>query len=75
MGGEHQHKLENYPQNLYKKVTLLSYFKEYMNEHLLKAGLCDKEPKPSKIPSLQTYFRTKSAIILHFTDGLLQVIY
>ena len=31
--------LSSYPEeNLYKKVTLLKYFRSYMSEHLLKAG-------------------------------------
>ncbi|KAK7081261.1 Serine/threonine-protein kinase plk1 [Halocaridina rubra] len=47
-----------------------------MNEHLLKAASTmqpregdDKTP----IPSLRTYFRTRSAIILHLTNGTLQI--
>lgn len=30
--------LSSYPDSLYKKVTLLKYFRSYMSEHLLKAG-------------------------------------
>ncbi len=30
--------LSSYPESLYKKVTLLKYFQNYMSEHLLKAG-------------------------------------
>lgn len=28
--------MESYPQTLAKKITLLNYFRNYMNEHLLK---------------------------------------
>ena len=30
--------LSSYPDSMYKKVTLLKYFRSYMTEHLLKAG-------------------------------------
>ena len=30
--------LSSFPDSLYKKVTLLKYFRSYMTEHLLKAG-------------------------------------
>ena len=35
---EHYHSLKTYPATLSKKVTLLRYFRKYMNEHLLKAA-------------------------------------
>ena len=28
--------LSSYPESMYKKVTLLKYFRDYMSEHLLK---------------------------------------
>ena len=38
LGGEHYYNLTEYPEAIEKKVKLLNYFKNYMNEHLLKAG-------------------------------------
>ncbi|KAK3866840.1 hypothetical protein Pcinc_027645 [Petrolisthes cinctipes] len=73
---EHYHQLKNYPAPLNKKVTLLRYFRNYMNEHLLKAAasMCPREgDELARIPSLRTYFRTRSAIILHLTNGTLQI--
>lgn len=35
---EHYYSLEAHPAELTKKVTLLKYFRSYMNEHLIKAG-------------------------------------
>ena len=51
------------------------YFRNYMNEHLLKAGaqMVNEGNELARIPSLKTYFRTKSAIVLHLTNGTLQV--
>lgn len=37
-GTEHLHTMKNHPDWLYKKVTLLDYFKSYMTEHLLKVS-------------------------------------
>ncbi|CAL4135358.1 unnamed protein product, partial [Meganyctiphanes norvegica] len=76
-GEEHQHILKDCPNNLSKKVTLLRYFRNYMNEHLLKAAASTMVPRENgftfQTPSLRTYFRTRSAIILHLTDGTFQV--
>ena len=36
-GKEEFYGLSAYPDILYKKVTLLKYFRSYMSEHLLKA--------------------------------------
>jgi len=75
-GTEHYHQLKEYPATLNKKVTLLRYFRNYMNEHLLKAAasMCPRDgDELARIPSLRTYFRTRSAIILHLTNGTLQI--
>ena len=37
-GSESYHTLRNFPDHLTKKVTLLKYFRNYMVEHLLRAG-------------------------------------
>lgn len=68
--------LEEYPQQLAKKVTLLKYFRNYMSEHLLKAGasMAPKEgDQYARLPFLRTWFRTRSAIVLHLSNGTLQI--
>lgn len=35
---EHYYSMEQFPSELNKKITLLKYFRSYMNEHLIKAG-------------------------------------
>ncbi|XP_072162806.1 serine/threonine-protein kinase PLK1-like [Diadema setosum] len=75
-GNEKYCRLEAYTPGLHKKVTLLRYFRNYMSEHLLKAGAA-MTPRESdsmaRLPFLQTWFRTKSAIILHLSNGTLQI--
>lgn len=73
---EHYYILSRYPTALEKKVTLLRYFRAYMTEHLLKTGA--NIPKRegdelARLPCLSTWFRTKSAIVLHLSNGTLQV--
>lgn len=70
------HTLDSFPQSLNKKVTLLQYFRSYMTEHLLKAGaeMAKKEGDQfSRLPFLRTWFRTRSAIVLHLSNGTLQI--
>ncbi len=76
-GTERYLKFEACPQDLYKKLTLLKYFRNYMNEHLLKTG--DK-PKPRdgddlvRLPHLNNWFRTRNAIVFQLTNGTVQVL-
>ncbi len=75
-GQEHYYTLTNYPINLEKKVKLLNYFMNYMKEHLLKAGAnieIREGDELSRIPSLKTWFRTSRAVVMHLTNGTLQV--
>lgn len=70
------HVLSSYPDALYKKVTLLKYFRSYMSEHLLKAGGSAGErpvDEGVRLPHLRAWFRTRSAIILHLSNGILQI--
>jgi len=75
-GGERYLKFNACPHELYKKLTLLKYFRNYMNEHLLKTG--DK-PKPRdgddlvRLPYLNNWFRTRNAIVFHLTNGTVQI--
>ena len=57
-------------------MTLLKYFRNYMNDNLIKTGA--NIPKRdgdelARLPSLNTWFRTKSAIVLHMSNGTLQI--
>lgn len=55
---------------------MLKYFRSYMSEHLLKAGgTAGERPVEEgvRLPHLRTWFRTRSAIILHLSNGSLQV--
>jgi polo-like kinase 1 len=64
------------PAPLNKKFTLLKYFANYMKEHLVKAGenMCARDgDELARLPCLRTWFRTRSAIVLHLTNGTLQV--
>ncbi|XP_005094273.1 serine/threonine-protein kinase PLK1 isoform X2 [Aplysia californica] len=75
-GKEHYHTIRQFPETLGKKVTLLKYFRNYMNEHLLKAG-ANMTPRDSdemiRLPFLRTWFRTRNAIVLHLSNGTLQI--
>ncbi|XP_055306328.1 serine/threonine-protein kinase polo [Sitodiplosis mosellana] len=65
-----------YPDDLEKKMKLLSYFKRYMTEHLVKAGgnsVRDAGDVVSRIPHLHTWFRTTCAVVMHLTNGSVQL--
>ncbi|XP_034044771.1 serine/threonine-protein kinase PLK1 [Thalassophryne amazonica] len=68
--------VRSYPSSLSKKITLLKYFRNYMSEHLLKAGanMARREgDELARLPYLSLWFRTKSAIVLHLTNGTVQI--
>lgn len=68
--------VRTYPPTLNKKITLLKYFRNYMSEHLLKAGanIARRDgDELARLPYLALWFRTKSAIILHLTNGTVQI--
>lgn len=73
---EHYYSLKNYPNAIEKKVKLLNYFMNYMKEHLLKAGAnmeLKERDELSRIPALKTWFRTSRAVVMHLTNGTLQI--
>ena len=75
-GLEHYYTLNEYPPTLEKKVKLLNYFRNYMKEHLLKAGAnmeIREGDELSRIPALKTWFRTSRAVVMHLTNGTLQI--
>ncbi|XP_033986297.1 serine/threonine-protein kinase PLK1 [Trematomus bernacchii] len=66
----------SFPVALNKKITLLKYFRNYMSEHLLKAGanMARRDgDELARLPYLSLWFRTKSAIVLHLTNGTVQI--
>nr|XP_057931544.1 serine/threonine-protein kinase PLK1 [Doryrhamphus excisus] len=68
--------MRSYPPALNKKITLLKYFRNYMSEHLLKAGanMARREgDELARLPYLSLWFRTKSAIVLHLSNGTVQI--
>uniref|UniRef100_A0AAQ6ADL7 Serine/threonine-protein kinase PLK n=1 Tax=Amphiprion ocellaris TaxID=80972 RepID=A0AAQ6ADL7_AMPOC len=68
--------VRSFPASLNKKITLLKYFRNYMSEHLLKAGanMARREgDELARLPYLSLWFRTKSAIVLHLTNGTVQI--
>lgn len=75
-GSEKYMTLDEYPRELEKKMKLLSYFKRYMTEHLVKAGgnaLGANGDVLSRIPHMHTWFRTTVAVVMHLTNGSVQV--
>uniref|UniRef100_A0A0N4ZEJ9 Serine/threonine-protein kinase PLK n=1 Tax=Parastrongyloides trichosuri TaxID=131310 RepID=A0A0N4ZEJ9_PARTI len=72
---EHYFTMKEYPTSLEKKITLLKYFRRYMREHLVRAvTTAPREGDEfSRLPVLRTWFRTKAAIVLHLTNGTLQI--
>lgn len=68
--------VRSFPSTLNKKITLLKYFRNYMSEHLLKAGanVARREgDELARLPYLSLWFRTKSAIVLHLSNGTVQI--
>lgn len=68
--------MDNTPTVLEKKVKLLSYFRRYMKEHLMKAGASipvQESDQLSRIPYLHQWHRTPSTVIMQLTNGTLQV--
>uniref|UniRef100_A0A4W2E8U8 Serine/threonine-protein kinase PLK n=1 Tax=Bos indicus x Bos taurus TaxID=30522 RepID=A0A4W2E8U8_BOBOX len=75
-GSESYLTVSSHPNSLIKKITLLKYFRNYMSEHLLKAGanITPREgDELARLPYLRTWFRTRSAIILHLSNGCVQI--
>ena len=73
---EHYYSMQKFPPTIEKKVKLLNYFMNYMKEHLLKAGAnmeVGERDELSRIPALKTWFRTSRAVVMHLTNGTLQV--
>ncbi|XP_022094087.1 serine/threonine-protein kinase PLK1-like [Acanthaster planci] len=74
-GTEKFFSIDSFSESMRKKVTLLKYFRNYMSEHLLKTGAAVKleSDNLARLPFLRTWFRTRSAIVLHLNNGTLQI--
>jgi len=71
--------LDSFPANLTKKVTLLKYFKSYMNEHLLNGGedpLAEKKAAADMRPNMmhvKKWVRQQHAIVFRLSQGVVQI--
>ncbi|KAL7667930.1 hypothetical protein ACOME3_008654 [Neoechinorhynchus agilis] len=71
--------MDAFPEVMFKKVTLFRFFKDYMDNNLVKAGRNIPVSKPideerlTRVPFLKAWFRTRNAIIMHLSNGILQV--
>ncbi|XP_052896838.1 serine/threonine-protein kinase polo [Anopheles moucheti] len=75
-GQESYWDVNNFPPHLEKKMKLLTYFKRYMMEHLVKAGagvMNVESDQISRIPHMHTWFRTMCAVVMHLTNGTVQL--
>jgi len=68
--------VNNIPEDLSRKVTLLNYFSNYMDKHLLKGGDLEDPSKKemfSEMAIIDIWFRTDKAMVMYLSDGTLQV--
>ncbi|XKL59972.1 hypothetical protein PGB90_000988 [Kerria lacca] len=75
-GTENYYTMDNTPGQLEKKVKLLSYFRRYMKEHLMKAGASvqiQESDQLSRIPYLHQWHRSKNTVVMQLTNGTLQM--
>ncbi|KAL1132150.1 hypothetical protein AAG570_010107 [Ranatra chinensis] len=75
-GTEHYHVMGSTPPELDKKMKLLTYFRRYMNEHLMKAGASlpvQESDSLSRIPHLHMWHRSSSGVMMQLTNGTIQI--
>ena len=72
------------PPSLHEKFTLMSYFAQYINENLTEGGdgvrnqtknIVGVRQAAASIPQIKRWIRTPKAIIMHLTNGTIQVIH
>ena len=67
------------PPSLHEKFTLLRYFAQYMDENLTEGGEGGRskggprQAASSSIPQIKRWIRAPKAIIMHLTNGTIQV--
>lgn len=67
--------VKDYPEALEKKMKLMTFFLQYMNEHLMKAGgsIAVKNDAMSRVPYMHQWFRTQTAVVMQLNNGTVQV--
>lgn len=68
--------VKDYPPSLEKKMKLMNFFLQYMNEHLMKAGgsiAIKNSDSMSRIPYMHQWFRTQTAVVMQLNNGSVQV--
>ena len=69
--------MDDAPKEHKKKTTLLVYFAQYMDEHLIHGGdmLVKKDERQTLPPAIfmKKWFRTNRAIVMYLNNGTLQV--
>ena len=69
--------MDDAPKEHKKKTTLLMYFAQYMDEHLIHGGdmLVKKDERQTLPPAIfmKKWFRTNRAIVMYLNNGTLQV--
>lgn len=76
-GEEFYYTMSATPVEIDKKMKLLTYFRRYMTDHLIKAGAahvprreCDKL---TRVPYMHIWKRSSSAVTMQLTNGTIQV--
>ncbi|GAB0090505.1 Serine/threonine-protein kinase polo [Sergentomyia squamirostris] len=74
-GHEEYMTMDTFPSEIDKKIRLLTYFKRYMSEHLVKTGASNVTELDtiSRVPHLHAWFRTNCAVIMYLTNGTVQL--
>lgn len=74
-GVEHYFSFKQHPEPMRKKITLMEYFRNYMQENLVKTGenLTGREAAMQRLPWMRSWFRSRSAINMHLTNGTVQI--
>ncbi|CAA9994533.1 unnamed protein product [Nesidiocoris tenuis] len=75
-GSEQYYVHNKTPAELDKKLKLLSYFRRYMTEHLMKAGdtiRTQEADNLSRAPYLHMWQRSSSGVMLQLTNGTFQI--
>ncbi|KAK0096643.1 hypothetical protein PV326_004840 [Microctonus aethiopoides] len=68
--------VKDYPPSLEKKMKLMNFFLQYMNEHLMKAGgsiVIKNSDSMSRIPYMHQWFRTQTAVVMQLNNGSVQI--
>ena len=75
-GTERDYRMEDYPPTMKEKINSLNYFRNYMSQHLSKAGEVIPTPdgdEMTRLPVVRQWIRTSRAVVMHLTNGTLQV--